>query len=109
MDGLLDRSAAERRFALVLFEVFGVAALVLAAVGIYGLLSGSVTERTREMGVRLALGATRRDVLSLVMRQGMTLAGLGVVVLLAAVSAVACWVPAWRASRIDPSITLRAE
>jgi putative ABC transport system permease protein len=141
MDGLLAGSAAERRFALVLFEAFGVAALALAAVGIYGLLSGSVTERTREIGVRLALGATRRDVLSLVVRQGMALTGLGVliglasaaaasralvsllygvsrldpaaylgvVVLLAIVSAVACCVPAWRASRIDPSITLRAE
>ncbi len=141
MDVLLVRSAAERRFALMLFEAFGVAALVLAAVGIYGLLSGSVAERTREIGVRLALGATRSDILSLVVRQGMKLVGLGVViglagavaasralgsllygvsrldpasylgvvVLLAVVSAVACWVPAWRASRIDPSITLRAE
>ena len=141
MEGLLDRSAAERRFALVLFEAFGAAALVLAAVGIYGLLSGSVTERTREIGVRLALGATRRDILSLVVRQGMKLAGLGVVIglagaaaashalvsllygvsrldpatylgvvaLLVIVSAVACWLPAWRASRVDPSITLRAE
>ncbi|HYO62493.1 MAG TPA: ABC transporter permease [Pyrinomonadaceae bacterium] len=141
MDDLLAKSAAERRFALVLFEAFGVAALILAAVGIYGLLSGSVAERTREIGIRLALGATRRDILSLVVRQGMKLAGLGVVIglagaaaasralvsllygvsrldpasylgvvaLLAAVSAVACWLPAWRASRVDPSITLRAE
>lgn len=141
MDELLAASAAERRFASVLFEAFGLAALVLAAVGIYGVLSGSVNERTREIGVRLALGASRGHILGLVLRQGMTLTGigvaaglcgaaaassalvsllygvsrldpaayLGVVALLAAVSAVACWVPAWRAARVDPSITLRAE
>jgi putative ABC transport system permease protein len=141
MDELLAASAAERRFASILFEAFGLAALVLAAVGIYGVLSGSVTERTREIGVRLALGASRGHILALILRQGMTLtcigvaaglcgaaaassalvsllfgvsrldpaAYLGVVALLAAVSAAACWVPAWRAARVDPSITLRAE
>ena len=141
MDELLNASAAERRFASVLFEAFGLAALVLAAVGIYGVLSGSVNERTREIGVRLALGASRGHILALILRQGMTLtcigvaaglcgaaaassalvsllfgvsrldpaAYLGVVALLAAVSAAACWIPAWRAARVDPSITLRAE
>jgi putative ABC transport system permease protein len=141
MDDLLAVSAAERRFALVLFEAFGLVALVLAATGIYGLLSGSVTERTREIGVRLALGASRGHILSMIVRQGMTLTGLGVliglsgavlasqaivsllfgvsrldpvtylgvIVLLAGVSVVACWIPAWRAARVDPSITLRAE
>jgi putative ABC transport system permease protein len=141
MDDLLAASAAERRFASILFGAFGLSALVLAAVGIYGVLSGSVTERTREIGVRLALGASRRHILTLVVRQGMTLTGLGiaaglcaawvasralvsllfgvspldpavylgVVALLAAVSVFACWVPAWRAARVDPSITLRAE
>ena len=141
MDDLLAASAAERRFALILFEAFGVVALVLAATGLYGVLSGSVTERTREIGVRLALGASRADILALVVRQGMTLTGLGlaiglsaavaasdalvsllfgvsrldpvtylgVIVLLAGVSVIACWVPAWRAARVDPSITLRAE
>jgi predicted permease len=141
MDELLAASAGERRFALILFEAFGLLALVLAAVGIYGVLSGSVTERTREIGVRLALGATRGDILRLVMRQGLllTLLGiglglcgavvasraitsllfgvsrldpvsyLGVVVLLTIVSAVACLIPAWRAARVDPSITLKAE
>jgi putative ABC transport system permease protein len=141
MDDLLAVSAAERRFALILFEAFGIVALVLAATGIYGLLSGSVTERTREIGVRLALGASRGNILALVVRQGMTLTGLGVVIgltaavaatqaivtllfgisrldpitylgvvaLLAGVSVIACWVPAWRAARVDPSITLRAE
>jgi ABC-type antimicrobial peptide transport system permease subunit len=80
MDILLAASAAERRFALILFETFALVALLLAAAGIYGVLAGSVTERTREIGVRAALGATRRDILALVIRQGMTLTGLGVII-----------------------------
>ena len=78
MDRLLTSSAAERRFALILFEAFGFVAVVLVAVGLYGVLSTSVTERTREIGVRLALGAQRRDVLCLILRQGLTLALAGV-------------------------------
>jgi ABC-type antimicrobial peptide transport system permease subunit len=141
MENLLAASAAERRFALILFEAFALAALVLAAAGIYGALAGSVAERTREIGVRSALGASRADVVGLVVRQGMTLTFLGmaiglagaamtsqaivamlfgvsaldpityvgVVGLLAAVSALACSVPAWRAARVDPAVTLRAE
>jgi putative ABC transport system permease protein len=141
MDALVAKSAAQRRFALILFEAFGIVALVLAATGIYGVLSGSVAERTREIGVRGALGATPGSILGLILRQGMTLAGLGVaigltgavaatqaivtllfgvsrldpttylgvIVLLLGVSAVACWVPARRAARVDPAITLRAE
>jgi len=141
MDELLAASAAVRRFALTLFEAFGVVALVLAGVGIYGVLAGSVTERVREIGIRLALGASRRDILALVIRQGMRLTAFGVVIglsgavaasqalasllfgisrldpltyfgvvtLLTGVSALACWVPAWRAARVDPAITLRAE
>jgi putative ABC transport system permease protein len=141
MDALLARSAAERRFALILFEAFGIVALILAATGIYAVLSGSVTERMREIGVRSALGASRANILALILRQGMTLTGVGVivgvsaavaasralvtllfgitqldpvtyvgvVVLLIVVSGIACWLPASRASRVDPSITLRAE
>jgi putative ABC transport system permease protein len=141
MDHLLEASEAERRFVLTLFEAFGIAALVLAAIGIYGVLSGSVTERMREIGVRSALGATRGNILALVLGQGMTMAGLGLVIgfagavaasnalvtllfgvstldtatyagviaLLGLVSAIACFAPAWRAARVDPSITLRAE
>ncbi len=141
MDDLLAASAIERRFVLILFEAFGLIGLTLAATGIYGVLSGSVAERTREIGVRSALGATRSSIVALVFRQGITLAGLGVVLglagavaasqaiaamlfgvsrldpltylgviaLLAAVSAIACCVPAWRAARIDPMVALRYE
>ncbi len=141
MDKLLAASESQRRFTMIVFEAFAFVSLVLAAAGIYGVLSGSVTERTREIGVRSALGASRGKILALVIRQGMTLAGLGVLIgvtgaaamtqaivtmlfgvsrldpitylaviaILVAVSAIACWVPAWRAARVDPSITLRAE
>jgi putative ABC transport system permease protein len=80
MDNLLAKSEAERRFVLILFEAFGLVALLLAATGIYGVLSGSVTERTREIGVRAALGATRGDILAMVIRQGMALTGLGMAI-----------------------------
>jgi putative ABC transport system permease protein len=141
MASLLTASEADRRFALTLFETFGILALVLAAVGIYGVLSGGVNERMREIGVRAALGASRRNILLLVIRQGMTLTGIGimlglfgavvasqlvvsllygvsrfdpitylfVIALLTGVAGIACWVPAWRAAQVDPSITLRAE
>ena len=141
MDNLVAKSAAQRRFALIVFEAFALVALVLAGTGIYGVLSGSVTERTREIGVRAALGASPSDILALVVRQGMTLTTLGVLIglvgsvaatqalvtllfgisnldpftylsviaLLLLVSVVACWVPASRAARVDPAITLRAE
>ena len=78
MDHLLAKSEAERRFVLTLFEAFGLVALALAAIGIYGVLSGGVTERTGELGVRAALGASRGDILALVLRQGMQLVGLGI-------------------------------
>ncbi len=141
LDVLLARSAAERRFALILFEAFALAALVLATAGIYGVLAGNVAERTREIGVRAALGASRGGVIALVIRQGMILTGLGIAIglagatvasrainamlfgisrldpvtylsvmaVLSAASLVACAVPAWRAMRVDPATTLRAE
>ena len=141
MDQILAASEAQRHFALILFETFAVMALLLAATGIYGVISGSVTERIREIGLRSALGASRANIVSLVLGQGMGLAALGsliglagataashaistllfgvsrfdgvtylgVIALLAGVSILSCWLPAWRASRIDPAITLRAE
>jgi putative ABC transport system permease protein len=141
MDTLLAVSESERHFAMIVFEAFALVALVLAATGIYGVLSGNVSERLREIGVRSALGASRADILALVLRQGLLLTSLGVaiglaaaavvtrglvsllfgisrldavtyvgvIVLLAVVSAIACWAPAWRAARVDPAITLRAE
>ena len=80
MDSLLVRPEAERHFVLILFEAFGLAALALAATGIYGVLSGSVSERIRESGLRSALGATRADILALIVRQGMSMAGIGVAI-----------------------------
>jgi putative ABC transport system permease protein len=141
MEDLVAASEADRRFVLQVIAIFAVAALVLAALGLYGVIAGSVAERTREIGLRSALGATRANILSLVLSQGMMLAALGlaiglagaaaatrslttllygvtsldpltyggVVVLLALVSAAACWLPAWRAARIDPTAALRSE
>ena len=77
MNSLVDLSVSERKFVLVLFEAFGLVALMLAGTGIYGVLAGSVAERTREIGVRSALGATRAGILALILRQGMSLAALG--------------------------------
>jgi putative ABC transport system permease protein len=104
MDQLLDASAAQRRFALVLFEAFALAALILAGAGIYGVLSGSVVERTREIGVRAALGASRGMIVGLVLRQGMALTALGVVIGLAAAIAASPAIAAllFGVSRLDP-------
>jgi len=141
MDALVARTAADRRFALILFELFGIVALALAATGIYGVVSGGVAERVKEIGVRAALGASRRSIQGLILRQGMALTAAGLVLglagslaagrvlltllfeitpldpltyasvttLLVAVSAIACWLPAWRAARVDPCIALRSE
>jgi putative ABC transport system permease protein len=141
METLLAASEAQRHFALILFEAFALVALLLAAGGIYGVLSGSVSERMRELGVRSALGATRLNILALVLRQGLllTLVGaviglagalaasqalttllfgisrldpvtyLGVIAILCLVSVLACWLPARRAARVEPSVVLRAE
>jgi putative ABC transport system permease protein len=141
MTRLAEISEAERRFVLMLFAAFASVALLLASAGIYGVLSGMVSERTREIGVRAALGASRRDILALILRKGMLLTLFGIVIgfvaaaaagkaltsllfgtsplelttyvevaaILATVSAIASAAPAWRASRVDPSITLRAE
>jgi putative ABC transport system permease protein len=141
MDEVVSATAQSRRFAFVMFQVFAVVALLLAAAGIYGVLAGSVTERTREIGIRSALGASRGGLLTLVVRQGLLLTGAGlaagtvgalalsrfldrmlfgvgardpatfaaVVLVLLAVALAACWVPAWRATRVSPLEALRAE
>jgi macrolide transport system ATP-binding/permease protein len=136
-----DGSLYTERLAAALLTLFGLLALSLAAVGIYGVLSYAVTERTREMGIRLALGARPRDLLKLVVGQGMILTLIGLVIgvgasfaltrliakllfgvsatdpltfiviplLLAGVALLACWIPARRATRVDPLAALRYE
>jgi len=130
-----------RRFTLTLFGVFGGVALLIAIIGLYGMLSFSVTERTREMGIRMALGAQQGSVLRLVITQGLRLAVFGVVigllgawgvtrvmsallfgvsptdaltlgavaVTLGVVALLACYVPARRATKVDPLVALREE
>jgi predicted permease len=141
MEQIISGSLAERRFTMLLLIIFASTALVLAAIGIYGVMSYSVTRRTHELGVRMALGATRRDVLKLVVREGMILALAGtavglsaalgltrvlasllygvrpadpstlatVCVALSSVAFLASYVPARRATRVDPVIALRYE
>jgi len=87
MDQLLDYSIAQQRFMMLLLGVFGVVALTLAAIGIYGIMAYAVKRRTREIGIRIALGGAPRDVLRLVVSQGMKLAGVGL--LLGIVAALA--------------------
>ncbi|MEJ7813445.1 MAG: ABC transporter permease [Gemmatimonadaceae bacterium] len=141
MSAMVEASVGERRLSMILLGVFATIALVLASIGIYGVMSYSVTQRSRELGVRMALGAERRSVLGLVMRQGMTLALSGVVLgvlgalaltrlirnqlysvgatdpatfvavalLLAGIALVATFIPALRATRVDPVVALRQE
>jgi putative ABC transport system permease protein len=80
LEELVTRSMAQRRFALWLFEGFALLALLLAAAGIYGVLSAGVVERVREIGIRSALGASRERILSMVLRQGLSLTSLGLVI-----------------------------
>jgi len=141
MDQLRADSLAQWHFFMLLLGVFAVAALILAIVGVYGVISYSVSQRRHELGIRLALGAGASDILRLVIRQGMVLVLLGIGIglvaaialnrvifsvlagipttdpvtyaavslLLIAVAMVACFLPAHRATKIDPITTLREE
>ncbi|HKQ90376.1 MAG TPA: ABC transporter permease, partial [Blastocatellia bacterium] len=141
MEQLLALATAQPRFQATLISIFAALALVLACVGVYGVISNTVASRTHEIGVRMALGAQTRDVLRLVLRQGLklTLAGVGcglpvslaltrlireflfgvsatdpltfilISLLLIAVALVACWIPARRATKVDPMVALRCE
>ena len=141
LEDYVAESLAARRFTLMLLGLFGGLALVLAAVGIYGVISYAVSLRTREFGIRMALGAARKDVLQMVLRQGLKLAATGLVLgivasvvftrfltallfqvkpadmmttlavllMLAAVALLANYLPAHRASHVDPNVALRYE
>jgi putative ABC transport system permease protein len=141
MNQVIAESVAQRRFTMALLAIFAFAALSLAALGLYGVLSYSVTQRTREIGIRMALGGRRLDALKLVVGQGMKMAMIGaaagliaslaltrlmkgllfgvsasdpltfvaVAVLLTMVALLACWVPARRATKVDPMVALRCE
>jgi len=104
MDDLVAASAAARRFALRLFEAFALVALILAGIGLYGVLSGSVAERVRELAIRSALGASREEVIGLVLRQGLVLTAAGIAIglggAMAASSAIATLL--FGITRLDP-------
>jgi putative ABC transport system permease protein len=138
MDERLSSSVAGRRFQMLLLGVFAAVALVIAAVGIYGVVSYAVSQQTHEIGIRMALGATVGDVLGLFIRQGMTLAAVGIAIglagawaltrimkgllfgvsatdpltfvvsalLLTVVAALACYLPARRAAKVDTIVAL---
>jgi predicted permease len=141
MNGIISDSLATKRFAMVLLGVFAVLAIVLSSIGIYGVISYIVGQRTHEIGIRMALGAERSPVVTMVLRQAGQMAVLGLVagllaaavlgrlmasmlfgvsfydaftfstvaVVLLAVALAACWVPARRASHVDPIVALRCE
>jgi putative ABC transport system permease protein len=141
LDQLVAKSLGQRRFTLTLMLLFGVIALVLSAIGIYGVMAFAVTQRTQEIGIRMALGARAIDVLKMVVGSGMFLALIGVAVgligafaltrLMASllfgvsptdlvtfglvttglliVALLACYIPARRATKVDPLVALRYE
>jgi ABC-type antimicrobial peptide transport system permease subunit len=141
LDSYVERSLAPTRFAMTLMGAFALVALLLAAIGLYGVLSYMVGQRSHEIGVRMALGAARRSVLEMIVGRGLGLAALGIAVgtiaalgltraiadmlygvsptdpvtfaavagFLFAVVLLACLVPAYRATRVDPLVSMRAE
>lgn len=141
LDQVFSSAFDTRRFSLVLFSIFGVVALLITSVGLYGMLAYSVAERRHEIGVRMALGAQAKNVLQLVIGQGLRMAFIGVVlglggawgltrlmktllygveptdlrtfggiaILLLVIAALACWLPARRATKVDPLEALRSD
>jgi ABC-type antimicrobial peptide transport system permease subunit len=141
MDEVEARNIARQRFNMALLTIFGLSGLLMAAIGVYGVMSYSVQQRTQEMGVRMALGAQASNLRNMIIGQGMILALLGVAVglagafwltrflagflfgvkawdpmaflltplLLCAVALLAVWIPARRATRVDPMTALRLE
>ena len=141
MDDIVVLTTSRERFNMLLLTVFGASALLMAAIGIYGLMAYSVQQRTQELGVRMALGAQAANIRNMVIRQGMLLAGIGLVIgiggafwltkfltgflfgvktwdpmafiftpiLLCAVALIAVWLPARKATRVDPMSALRFE
>jgi putative ABC transport system permease protein len=141
MEMVIARSLADRRLSAISLGSFAIVALVISLIGIYGVISYSVARRTREIGVRIALGASQGDIIGAVLRQGLGLTAIGVLLgnagafaltraigsllhgidaaapftfgavsaLFVSVAALACFIPAYRATRVDPLISLRAE
>jgi putative ABC transport system permease protein len=141
MEGVFAESVSRPRFLAQLLGLFAGLALLLASIGTYGILSYSVTERRREIGIHMALGASRGNVLGMILRQGMRLTGVGlagglvaalaltrvlraqlfnvtpsdpatlagVAGFIGAVALIACYIPAMRATRVDPMVVLRDE
>ena len=141
MEQIMSTSIAVRRFIMLVLVVFGAIALLLAAIGIYAVMSYSVIRRTYELGIRATLGASRQEIVRLVLRQGMTPASLGmgaglvgsvlltrlmasllygvrpadpftlvaVVAIMSAIAVLACYLPARRATAVDPMVALRCE
>jgi putative ABC transport system permease protein len=141
MDDIIDRNVVDRRQQMILLGAFAALALVLASIGLYGVLSYAVTQRSREIGLRMALGATGSSVVRMVVRHGLLLTGIGIAIglagswaatrslknllygvsatdpvtfaevaaLLTLIALAACWIPARRASQVDPITVLREE
>jgi len=141
LDRIVSTQLARRRLIMTMMAVFAGLALLLAASGVYGVLSYAVAQRAHEIGVRMAIGGSRGDVFSLVLGRGMRLVGFGVVAglpiayaltrvlaaqlvgvtrmdaptylatvaLVGVLGLLGCAVPAWRATRVDPIVTLRSE